>query len=181
MKDVTRKSKTLVLVLKLAEYTINTYFSIDIILRTVLSPEKRDFFRDVLNWVDAVSIIPVYLQLAINDPTISYYTDILAVFRIAKVFRSFRYNYALQVLVNTLKESLPELMLLVFLMTLLATMFAFSNYFVESRSAGSAFHSIPHSLWWAFITMTTVSMPLFEISYFQMNLRHHYTTMSKES
>ena len=110
---------------------------------------------------DLMSLFPVYIEFVFGkNPTyrrISRYINILAVFRIVKVFRSFRYNYTLQVLVNTLKESLPELSLLVFLMLLLATVFAYASYFTEQEEEDTQFVTIPQCLWWAFITMTTVS------------------------
>ena len=36
------------------------------------------------------------------------------------------------------------------------TLFASLEWFVEEKDADNAFLSIPHSLWWAIITMTTV-------------------------
>ena len=148
--------------LKYTEYALNVYFTAELILRAMLCPNKSKFIKTMLFWIDLAAVIPMYIEIAasqyidIQSPKFRC-VHILEVFRICKVFRVFRYNYALQVLVNTLKESLPELMLLVFLMTLLATMFSFCNFYVENINPDSPFKSIPYSLWWAFITMTTVS------------------------
>ena len=161
---------TRILLMKVAEIVLNTYFTLELLLRFTLCPHKKDFIKGSMNLVDFMSLVPVYLELIINNQQISNYTDILAVFRIVKVFRSFRYNYTLQVLVNTLKESLPELLLLVFLMLILATVFAYASYFIEGKLQDTQFESIPNCLWWSFITMTTVSLVLIDYFWFYVLL-----------
>ena len=146
--------------LLISEYVINGYFTIDIIARLISSPDKKDFIKDLMNWVDVICILPMYIELVLNDDRASHYFNILNVLRIIKGFRSFRYHYALQVLWNTLMESLPDLMVLLFFMTAVAILFAFSTYFAENNDL---FNSIPRSLWWSFITMTTVSVLDFKI------------------
>ena len=157
MAVVKDSGATTLLVLKVIEIGLTFYFTVEFMLRFTLGHKKKEFLKDRLNMVDIMSTTPIYLQLLINNTDYSHYTDVLAIFRIVKVFRSFRYNYTLQVLSNTLKESLPELSLLVFLMLLLATIFAYASYFIEGRLDDTLFKSIPHCLWWSFITMTTVS------------------------
>lgn len=148
--------------LQITEIVLNVYFTAEYIIRFTLCPKKKVFLRSRLNTADWLSLIPIYVDIAFCQypeyDKYKNYVNILVIFRVLKVFRSFRYNYTLQVLVNTLKESLPELSLLVFLMMLLATVFAYACYFTERDDPNTAFHSVPHSLWWAFITMTTVSI-----------------------
>ncbi len=139
------------------EVFTNVYFTIEFVLRITCCPDKRNFLKSKMNWIDFLSLWSFYIGIGVTDVTTQKYIGLLGVFRIVKIFRTFRYNYALQVLVNTLKESLPELMLLVFLLVILATGFAFCNYHLEDDSH-SLFYNIPNSLWWSLITMTTVSM-----------------------
>ena len=153
------------------ELILNAYFTLELFLRFILCPQKKEFLTDRMNFADLISLIPAYINLVSTNKKILSYVDILKVFRIVKVFRSFRYNYTLQVLVNTLKESLPELLLLLFLMSLLATVFAYASFFVEGQKEGTLFKSIPHCLWWAFITMTTVIQ---FSSFFSFSLLFYY-------
>eukprot|EP00794_Sanderia_malayensis_P020508 gene20508-22526_t len=136
------------------EVFTNAYFTLEFILRVICCPDKKSFVKSKMNWVDFLSLWSFYIDIAVTDAKARRYTGLFAVFRIVKIFRTFRYNYALQVLVNTLKESLPELMLLVFLLVILAMAFAFCNYHLEDDD--SLFYNIPSSLWWSLITMTTV-------------------------
>ena len=148
--------------LQITEIVLNIYFTVEYVVRFILCPKKKVFLKSRLNTADWLSVIPIYVDISFAQYPgyIKYknYVNILVIFRVLKVFRSFRYNYTLQVLVNTLQASLPELSLLVFLMMLLATVFAYACYFTERDDPNTAFHSVPHSLWWAFITMTTVSI-----------------------
>ena len=145
-------------IISVAEIVLNIYFTLELLLRFILSPHKKEFVKQSVNVADFMSLLPNYLELVTDSEQVINYVGILAVFRIVKVFRSFRYNYTLQVLANTLQESLPELLLLAFLMVILATVFAFASYFVEGKLNNTHFRSIPHCLWWALITMTTVSV-----------------------
>ena len=155
MKQFKSDSSLERLVAIILEIFTNAYFTLEFILRLWSCPDKKHFIHSKMNWIDFLSLWSFYLEIAISDPDARKYIGLLAVFRIVKIFRTFRYNYALQVLVNTLKESLPELMLLVFLLTILALGFAFCNYHLEDDA--NYFYNIPNSLWWSLITMTTVS------------------------
>ena len=150
------------------EIFTNAYFTIEFILRIWSCPDKRHFIASKMNWIDFLSLWSFYLEIAVSDEGARRYIGLLAVFRIVKIFRTFRYNYALQVLANTLKESLPELLLLVFLLTILALGFAFCNYHLEDDS--NNFYNIPNSLWWSLITMTTVSPSVLEDTFLSCSL-----------
>lgn len=145
------------------EIFTNAYFTLEFILRIWSCPDKKHFSASKMNWIDFFSLWSFYLEIFFSESGARRYIGLLAVFRIVKIFRTFRYNYALQVLVNTLKESLPELMLLVFLLTILALGFAFCNYHLEDDA--NYFYNIPNSLWWSLITMTTVSFLPFHHSF----------------
>ena len=160
MKQFKRTNSLEMIAATALEIFTNVYFTIEFILRIWSCPDKRNFIASKMNWIDFLSLWSFYLEIAVSDKIARRYIGLLAVFRIVKIFRTFRYNYALQVLANTLKESLPELLLLVFLLTILALGFAFCNYHLEDDS--NNFYNIPNSLWWSLITMTTVSPSLLE-------------------
>ena len=155
------KAKNAGIFINYSEIVLNIFFTMELVIRFMLFPDKKKFVRSRLNMGDLMSIIPIYIDILFcqypSYKSYKNYINILVVFRILKIFRSFRYNYTLQVLFNTLKSSLPELSLLVFLMILLATVFAFGCYFTEQEDPNTEFHSVLHSFWWAFITMTTVN------------------------
>ncbi|KXJ17568.1 Potassium voltage-gated channel subfamily A member 2 [Exaiptasia diaphana] len=142
-------------------FQLNTFviawFTGEYILRFLCAPEKIKFLISSLNIIDLLSILPYYVQLAIDDGGSSS-ISVLRVVRVVRVFRVFklsRHSRGLQILGNTLRASLNELLMLMFFLGIGVTIFASCVYYAEG-GIDSDFASIPHSFWWAVVTMTTV-------------------------
>ncbi|XP_046845246.1 potassium voltage-gated channel subfamily A member 1-like isoform X2 [Xenia sp. Carnegie-2017] len=84
---------------------------------------------------------------------------VLRAVRLVRVFRVFkfsRHSNGLRILGLTLKASVQELGLLVFFLSIGVLLFASAIYYAEMKTENSEFKSIPHSFWWAIVTMTTL-------------------------
>lgn len=141
-------------------FRLNTFvivwFTGEYVIRFITSPQKFKFLIGALNIIDLLSILPYYVQLGLaeDDSSIS----VLRVVRVVRVFRVFklsRHSRGLQILGNTLKASLNELIMLMFFLAIGVMIFASCVYYAEG-GPGSNFESIPHAFWWAVVTMTTV-------------------------
>uniref|UniRef100_A0A8C4XHE0 Potassium voltage-gated channel, shaker-related subfamily, member 7 n=1 Tax=Erpetoichthys calabaricus TaxID=27687 RepID=A0A8C4XHE0_ERPCA len=140
------------------------WFSFELLVRFVACPSKTNFFRDIMNIIDFVAIIPYFVTLGTElarakggTPAMSL--AILRVIRLVRVFRIFklsRHSKGLQILGQTLKASMRELGLLIFFLFIGVILFSSSVYFAEVDNENTAFTSIPESFWWAVVTMTTV-------------------------
>ena len=138
-----------------------SWFSFEYLIRFICSPNKWKFFISVLNVIDLVAILPFYITLPMEDPSGSVSSlAILRCVRLVRVFRIFklsRYSRGLQILGHTFKASLRELGLLLFFLVVGVILFSSAVYYAEFGNAvDNDFQSIPHSFWWAIITMTTV-------------------------
>jgi len=137
-----------------------TWFTLEYLIRFVFSPNKWRFFISALNMIDLISIIPYYITLPMEDSSNVSSLAVLRSVRLVRVFRIFklsRYSRGLQILGYTLKASLRELGLLFFFLCMGVILFSSAVYYAEiSNEDENAFLSIPHSFWWAIITMTTV-------------------------
>lgn len=118
----------------LTETICIVWFSFELIVRFLSCPNKLLFFRDVMNIIDLIAIIPYFLTLATvlaeddNEPIVpktkqdsasnqAMSLAILRVIRLVRVFRIFklsRHSKGLQILGRTLKASMRELGLLIF-------------------------------------------------------------------
>ncbi|KAA0188115.1 Potassium voltage-gated channel protein Shaker, partial [Fasciolopsis buskii] len=141
------------------------WFTFDLLVRFASSPEKITFFKNIMNFIDIVAIIPYFITLGtmIADESRSQNQAmslaILRVIRLVRVFRIFklsRHSKGLQILGQTLKASTRELGLLVFFLLICVILFSSAVYFAEIDSDRTYFRSIPDAFWWAVVTMTTV-------------------------
>lgn len=113
------------------------WFTFELSVRFLACPNKLHFFRDVMNFIDIIAIIPYFITLAtvvaeeedtLNLPRApanpqdkstnqAMSLAILRVIRLVRVFRIFklsRHSKGLQILGRTLKASMRELGLLIF-------------------------------------------------------------------
>lgn len=144
------------------------WFSFELIVRFLACPSKPAFFKNMMNTIDIVAIIPYFITLGTElaeDPEKEGVGEqatslaILRVIRLVRVFRIFklsRHSKGLQILGQTLKASMRELGLLIFFLFIGVILFSSAVYFAEAEEQGSYFGSIPDAFWWAVVSMTTV-------------------------
>ncbi len=152
------------------------WFSFELIVRFFACPSKPAFFKNMMNTIDVVSIIPYFITLGTEmaeDPDDGKEAKgggggggeqatslaILRVIRLVRVFRIFklsRHSKGLQILGQTLKASMRELGLLIFFLFIGVILFSSAVFFAEAEEKDSFFTSIPEAFWWAVVSMTTV-------------------------
>ncbi|XP_062845560.1 potassium voltage-gated channel subfamily A member 1 [Trichomycterus rosablanca] len=141
------------------------WFSFEIIVRFFACPSKPAFFKNIMNSIDIVSILPYFITLGTDlaqqqgngQQAMSF--AILRIIRLVRVFRIFklsRHSKGLQILGHTLRASMRELALLIFFLVIGVVLFSSAVYFAEADEPTSQFTSIPDAFWWAVVTMTTV-------------------------
>ncbi|XP_068598113.1 potassium voltage-gated channel subfamily A member 10 [Brachionichthys hirsutus] len=143
------------------------WFCFEVGVRFTVCPSKSDFFNNIMNVIDIVSIIPYFVTLGTELATTpddvnsgqNMSLAILRIIRLVRVFRIFklsRHSKGLQILGQTLKASMRELGLLIFFLFIGVILFSSAIYFAEVDEPQTQFVSIPDGFWWAVVTMTTV-------------------------
>ena len=134
-----------------------TWFTVEFLIRFISSPNKWKFIKSFLNIIDLVAILPYFISMAINTENMAT-LSVLRVVRLVRVFRIFklsRHSIGLQILGQTLKESISELGMLVFFLMLGVILFSSAIYYAE-HGENDMFTSIPDAFWYSLVTMTTV-------------------------
>ena len=136
------------------EWFMTIIFSIEYLLRIWISPKPYKYIFSFWGLIDLLSILPTYLSLFFVG---YHYFIIVRVFRLLRVFRILklaRFSAESQLLVTALKASLHKLS--VFLVSVIAIVVFLGTimYVVEGGEKG--FTSIPQSIYWAIVTVTTV-------------------------
>ena len=138
------------------EWGITVIFTLEYILRIISVKKPLKYIFSFYGLIDLVSILPSYLGIFLFSETIASIQTVrtirlLRVFRILKLIR-----YVKEA--NTLKQALiaSRQRIVVFLLAILAiaTIMGTIIYLIEDPKDG--FTSIPRSIYWAIVTLTTV-------------------------
>ncbi|XP_066261831.1 potassium voltage-gated channel protein Shaw-like isoform X1 [Euwallacea similis] len=144
------------------ECICNAWFTLEILIRFIASPNKCDFIRSSVNIIDYIATASFYIDLMLRRfASHLENADIMEFFSIIRIMRLFkltRHSSGLKILIQTFRASAKELTLLVFFLVLGIVIFASLVYYAEriQTNPDNDFKSIPLGLWWALVTMTTV-------------------------
>jgi voltage-gated potassium channel len=137
-----------------AEWIFTAAFTLEYIARLISIKKPLKYVLSFYGVIDLLSIIPTYLGVFIsgtNSLTVIRSLRLMRVFRILKLGKFIKESKSL---IDSLKASRHKI--LVFLLSILTmvTILGTVMYLVEGGENG--FDSIPRSIYWAIVTMTTV-------------------------
>jgi len=145
--------KTIIIVL---EYLFTVVFTIEYCLRLYCKPKRRDYALSFFGVVDALSTFPQLLSIFF--PTMRYFS-ILRSFRLIRIFRvlqMFTFINEGYLLLESIRKSITKILVYFLFVLVLVCIIGTLMYIVESGTKGTQFQSIPVSIYWAIVTLTTV-------------------------
>ncbi len=140
---------------QIAEWTITALFTIEYTLRLICVRHPLRYAISFFGIVDLLSIMPTYLSLLVPG------MQSLAVIRALRLLRIFRilklgpYLKGANVLVVALRTSKHKIIVFLGSIVVMVIILGSTMYLVE-EGHNSGFTSIPRSMYWAIVTMTTV-------------------------
>jgi len=142
--------------LNLVEWIITILFTLEYIARIVVIKKPKEYIFSFYGIIDFFSTIPKYLSLIFVEATGGLVAlralRLLRVFRILKLARFIGEGNELMSALKASKAKISVFLLAIFMLCIiLGTLM----YMVEEGSGGG-FTSIPHSVYWAIVTLTTV-------------------------
>lgn len=141
-------------VLRALEWVVTGLFSVEYALRLWCSPNRRHYALSFYGVVDLLAILPTFLNLFV--PGLASLT-VVRVLRLTRVFRILNlldYVREARLLLLALLASRHRIIVFMLAVLALVTVFGAVMFVVESPEAG--FTSIPRSIYWAIVTLTTV-------------------------
>ncbi len=141
----------------ISEVVITALFTLEYGVRCYLAERKRDYLFSFYGIIDFVAVLPFYLALFLGTEVVVLRA--FRAFRLLRIFqllKLFRYTRASERLLSALSECKEEFILFFFMTLILLFISAAGIYYFEHPVQPAVFSSIPHSLWWAVVTLTTV-------------------------
>ncbi len=136
------------------EWFFTLLFTLEYLLRLISVQRPWIYARSFFGIVDFLSIVPTYLVFLFPGIKYMLVIRILRLLRIFRVFKLSAYLGEAQILMGALNKSWRKI--LVFLYTILTLVIVFGSLMYVVEGSESGFTSIPRSVYWAIVTLTTV-------------------------
>jgi voltage-gated potassium channel len=136
------------------EWVFTILFTIEYILRIISIGKPSRYALSFFGIVDLLSVLPTYLSLIIPGSHYLLNIRILRLLRIFRVFKLTEYVVEGSVITEALKASRRKISVFFFGVLTIIVIVGTLMYVVEGEENG--FTSIPTSIYWAIVTMTTV-------------------------
>lgn len=136
------------------EWIFTILFTIEYALRIYSSHRPLNYIFSFYGLIDLIAFLPTYLSLFLIG---SHYLVVIRAFRLLRVFRILkltRYIYEGNILKSALKASMYKIVVFLASVVTLVTIIGTLMYIIEGDKSG--FTSIPMSIYWAIVTITTV-------------------------
>lgn len=138
----------------IAEWIFTILFTIEYILRIITTDRKWRYIFSFYGIIDLLSILPTYISLFIAGYQYLLVIRVLRLLRVFRILKLYRFIGASRYLAESLRASRHKVaVFLAFVMAIVVIMGA-AMYLIEGPENG--FRSIPESIYWAIITLTTV-------------------------
>lgn len=141
-------------IIRVLEWVFTVIFTIEYGLRLYCATHPVLYARSFYGVVDLLSVLPSYLALLIPGANFTLVIRILRLFRIFRVLKLLRYLSEGNVLLRAMMQSSRKVFLFFFSVSLIVMVLSAVMYVVEGPDNG--FSSIPKSVYWTIVTITTV-------------------------
>lgn len=155
LESIPDMQKEYTMIFFILEWVFTVIFTIEYFLRiyTVHRPFKYIF--SFFGIVDFLAILPAYLSFFITG---SQSLLVIRALRLLRVFRVFKLGHSMSegtIIIKAMKASRAKISVFLFFILLLVTILGAVMYLVEGGQ-NPKFDSIPRSVYWAIVTLTTV-------------------------
>ena len=140
--------------LTITEWAFTILFTIEYISRLYVSEKPIKYALSFLGLIDLFSIIPTYLTLFVTGTQFLIVIRTIRLLRVFRILKLTRYVSEAKVLADAMRASRYKIM--IFMMAVLTFQIIAGTLMYLIEGAENGFTSIPRSIYWAIVTLTTV-------------------------
>ncbi len=137
------------------EWIITIFFTLEYVLRIWLVKRPWKYIFSFYGIVDLLAILPAYLSPFFGNTQYLLTIRALRLLRVFRILKMAKYILEGEILVKAIRASRRKLTVFIFAV-LTVVMITGSLMYVVEGAANSGFTSIPRSIYWAIVTVTTV-------------------------
>jgi len=137
------------------EWTLTGLFTIEYVLRLMSVARPSRYALSFFGLVDLAALLPSYLALVIPGANSLMVIRTLRLLRVFRILKLVHLSREARSLVHALRASRSKIMVFLLAIVTLIIISGTVMYLIEG-SSDSGFTSIPVSMYWAVVTMTTV-------------------------
>lgn len=136
------------------EWSFTVIFTLEYLLRLVCADRRLRYATSFFGIVDLLAILPTYIDVLLPG---SHYLVVIRVLRVLRVFRVLKlvqYLAASRMMLRAIQSSYRKVA--VFVLTVMTAVVILGSLMYVIETPENGFTSIPRSIYWAIVTITTV-------------------------
>lgn len=136
------------------EWVVTVLFSIEYILRIICIERPKKYILSFYGVIDFLSTIPLYLSYIFSGSQVFLALRALRLLRVFRILKLVQFIGESSILLNALKKSRAKIAVFIYAVIILSIILGTLMYLIEGNESG--FTSIPRSIYWTIVTLTTV-------------------------
>ena len=140
--------------LYILEWVFTILFTVEYLLRIYISHQPKKYIFSFYGIIDLLSVLPTYLSVFIIGAQSFLVIRSIRLLRVFRVLKMVRYLGEASTLMTALRASRAKIIVFIGAVFSLTVILGTIMYMIEGGENG--FSSIPKSIYWAVVTLTTV-------------------------
>lgn len=142
-------------IMVVAEWIITILFSIEYILKIISMEKPRPYVLSFYGIIDLLSTLPLYLSYFFSGGSAFLAIRALRLLRVFRILKLVKFMGEASSLSKAIAASRLKISIFIYIVLIMCVIMGSIMYIVE-EDANSGFTSIPKSIYWTIVTITTV-------------------------
>ncbi len=139
---------------RILEWVFTVTFTVEYVLRLTVAERSSRYARSFFGVIDLLAILPTFLSVLVPGAQVGAVLRVLRILRIFRVLKLAQFIGGERMLIRSLRASAYKIIVFLIAVLTIVIVFGSAMYFIEGSDSG--FTSIPRSVYWAIVTLTTV-------------------------
>lgn len=136
------------------EWVITVFFTLEYVLRILIIKKPTKYIFSFYGIIDLLAVLPMYLSFFFLGTSVLSVVRALRLLRLFKILNHPNFSHQSHLLRLSLEKSRGKILIFIYFILISTVIIGSVMYVVEGKESG--FTSIPVSVYWTIVTLTTV-------------------------